>query len=75
MTKREIAIKNAEMAGFHGDTRRWTRLLVESRVNRETLNNAWLRGATMRNLGFKCTCRDCQLENERSKAENGSFDD
>jgi hypothetical protein len=59
MSKREISIKQAEMAGYHSDRARWTRLLVECRVNRTTLNNAWLRGATMKNLGVKCTCFQC----------------
>jgi hypothetical protein len=59
MTKRDIAIRQAELAGYHGDTRRWTRLVVESRVNRGALNEAWLRGATMKNLGVKCSCREC----------------
>lgn len=66
MTKREMAIKRAEMAGYHGDTVLWTRLVVESRVNRETLNSAWLRGATMKNLGFKCTCRECAEQSANS---------
>lgn len=60
MTKRAIAIKNAEMAGFHGDAARWTRLLIESRVNRTTLNNAWQRGAAMKTAGAKCTCYQCR---------------
>ena len=70
MTKREIAIKNAEMAGYHGDIARWTRLVVESRVNRTTLNNAWLRGATMKNLGVKCTCRECAEHSSNSYRRN-----
>jgi hypothetical protein len=59
MTKRDIAIRQAELAGFHGDTRRWTRLVVESRVNRGTLNEAWLRGVSMKAVGVKCSCREC----------------
>lgn len=60
MNKREVSIKSAEIAGFHGDTKRWMRLLVESRVNRETLNNAWLRGAAMKSVGVRCTCHECK---------------
>ena len=69
MTKREIAIKQAEMAGYHGDNARWTRLLVESRVNRTTLNNAWLRGATLKTLGVKCTCYYCKQDRSTGDVE------
>lgn len=70
MTKREIAIKNAEMAGYHGDRARWMRLIVESRVNRTTLNNAWLRGATMKNLGVQCSCFACSQATRSNSVKN-----
>jgi hypothetical protein len=48
------------MAGFHADTARFTRLLVESRVNRVRLNNAWLEGVACTTAGMRCTCHECQ---------------
>lgn len=57
MTKREIAIARAKVAGYENDTRTFTRLLVESRVRRELLNEAWHQGRS-------------QSENNRSKGEN-----
>ena len=44
MTKRRIAIDKARIAGYENDTRTFTRLLVESRVRRELLNEAWQQG-------------------------------
>lgn len=64
MTKRDIAISRARVAGYENDTRTFTRLLVESRVRRELLTEAWHQGRT-------------QGENERSRNENagsGSHD-
>lgn len=51
MTKREIAIAKAKVAGYENDTRTFTRLLVESRVRRELLNEAWHQGEKLRNIG------------------------
>lgn len=48
MTKREIAISKARIAGYENDTRTFTRLLVESRVRRELLNEAWHQGRSQR---------------------------
>lgn len=44
MTKREIAIAKARIAGYENDTRTFTRLLIESRVRRDLLNEAWHQG-------------------------------
>jgi hypothetical protein len=57
MTKREIAIARARIAGYENDTRTFTRLLVESWVRRELLNEAWHQGRS-------------QGESKRSKREN-----
>lgn len=48
MTKREIAIAKARIAGFENDRRTFTRLLVESRVRRALLNEAWHQGRAQR---------------------------
>ena len=55
--KREIAIAKARIAGYENDTRAFTRLLVESRVRRDLLNEAWRNGRS-------------QAESGRSKSEN-----
>ena len=56
-TKREVAIAKARIAGYANDTRTFTRLLVESRVNRAILNEAWHQGLS-------------QKRNERSNPES-----
>lgn len=47
-SKRTVALTLARVAGFEGDTRAFTRLLVESRVNREDMNAAWRAGVAQR---------------------------
>jgi hypothetical protein len=60
ITKRQVWIVSAESAGYHSDSRSFTRLLIEARVNRETLNQAWFRGQAKRQAGVRCTCLDCR---------------
>ena len=60
MSKRETAIVKAKSAGYHNDTRDFTRLLVESRVRRELLNEAWYLGREMKAAGMECGCFFCK---------------
>lgn len=56
---RKDALALARVAGYHSDTRRFVRLIVESRVSRPYLNEAWAAGARARANGVRCTCADC----------------
>jgi hypothetical protein len=48
-TRRQIALAEARVAGYNGDTgRHWLRLLVESRVSRADMLAAWAAGARAR---------------------------
>ena len=47
-SKRVIALACATAAGFEGDCRTFTRLFIESRVNRRDLTLAWERGVSLR---------------------------
>lgn len=60
MTKREVAIQNAKIAGYHGDKRWFTRLIIESRVNRQIMNDAWTVGTKLKTAGVPCACYECK---------------
>lgn len=47
-SKRTAALARAKVAGFEGDSRTFTRLVVEARVNRVDLNAAWRAGVAQR---------------------------
>lgn len=59
MTKRDVALTIAKSAGFHNDTRTFTRAIIERRVNREAMNAAWAAGVAARNSGGRCQCYEC----------------
>ncbi len=59
MTKRDRAIQCAKIAGYHEDTRTYTRLIVECRVNRQVMNEAFQIGRKAKVNGVKCGCYEC----------------
>ena len=61
MTKREHALAAAKIAGYHADSKMFTRLIVECRVNRQAMNSAWIHGQRAKEAGVGCHCRDCNL--------------
>ncbi len=66
---RKTSIILAKVAGYHDDTARFTRLIIESRVNRQTMNEAWHNGKSARANGVKCTCYECKARQaEHDKA-------
>lgn len=65
MNRRDIDIGAARIAGYHDDRRRFARLVVESRVSRAVLDEAWRKGRRQRELGMPCDCYSC---NERGGA-------
>ena len=48
MTKRQTALAEARLAGYRNDRRYFLRLIVESRVDRVAMSDAWAAGATQR---------------------------
>lgn len=48
ITKRARAIARAKMAGYYADTKAFTRLIIESRVNRPTMLRAFEAGRQTR---------------------------
>lgn len=59
MTKRSIALACAKVSGYHEDTATFTRLIIEKRVNRQAMNEAFLNGRQAKANGVKCACRTC----------------
>lgn len=60
MSARQRALEFAAIAGYHGDTARFTRLVVESRVARKALDQAWNLGKTAKEAGVGCHCAECR---------------
>lgn len=61
MQKRRIALAEAKIAGYHSNSRYFTRLIIESRVNRQSMNEAWAAGVSAKKAGISCGCRYCDL--------------
>lgn len=62
---RKLALGLARVAGYHEDSARFVRLLVEERVNRQAMNAEWARGRQMKAAGVPCSCYFC----EKAKGE------
>ena len=67
-TRRERWITAMRIAGYHDDSRAYTRLLCEAHVNRAVLNKAFMAGGRARAAGVGCTCLDCQPTAEQRVA-------
>lgn len=63
---RTLAIAHARRAGYHSDTMAFTRLIIESRVNRQTMNQAWAAGAAAYEAGVRCNCFECTAATDPS---------
>ena len=61
MNKRQSNLIMAKVAGYHNDSKLFTRLVIESRIKRDALNEAWITGASAKLAGVKCLCPDCKL--------------
>lgn len=60
MTKRNVELALARVAGYHQDHSRYTRLLCERRcTSLPALLAAWRAGWKQKQAGTPCTCRDC----------------
>lgn len=61
MSKRNTALAEARIAGYHGNNSYFTRLIIEARVNRQAMNSAWANGAAAKIAGVRCDCSYCRL--------------
>jgi len=58
MTRQET-LNYMRVAGYHADTKQFTRLVIEGRVSNSKAYEAWLSGVTAKKSGMKCMCFDC----------------
>lgn len=59
---RKAALMEAKIAGYHDDTGRFVRAYVESRVSRQSMNEAWQAGVAARLNGVRCDCFYCKRD-------------
>jgi hypothetical protein len=59
--KREHVITALRVAGYHADTARFTRLLIEERISKPAAKEAYAAGQRARAQGVRCDCHDCKL--------------
>lgn len=71
MTKRELNLTKARIAGYHGDNTTFTRLAIEARINRDILKAAWRDGVLARDAGIPCNCNSCVSNADLSKQIEG----
>ncbi len=59
--KRKDALVWLRVAGYHDDSKSWTRLYVENRVSRQAADAEWRRGAALKAAGIACACTACRM--------------
>ncbi len=57
---RSILLALIREAGYHGDTKRGTRLYCENRVSMPAYQKAYQEGVRMKENGVACTCTECR---------------
>lgn len=57
---RAQVLSAARVAGYHGDSATYTRLVIEHQVSRTDMRAAWTSGAAAKTKGVACDCRDCK---------------
>ena len=57
---RKTALALAHVAGYHADKKTFTRLIVESHVGRQRMNDAYQGGGAARLAGVRCDCSECK---------------
>lgn len=64
--KRAIALSMMRTAGYHDDSRSFTRLLITARVSHAVAQQQWAIGRKLRDAGVRCDCLDCRERAEGS---------
>ncbi len=62
--KRSYLLAHIRSTGYHEDTQRFLRLLIENRITKRKANEAYIAGRNARLAGVKCTCPDCNNESD-----------
>lgn len=70
VTKREAALMEARIAGYHDDSGRFTRAVIERRVSYAAMQAAWREGIAMRRAGIPCGCYSCKTAQDARSAGN-----
>lgn len=61
---RKTALVLAKVAGYHSDSKTFTRLIIEAHVNRQAMNEAWHVGVLAKQNGIRCECYECKKQQE-----------
>ena len=59
MTRKDV-LTSIRIAGYHGDQRRFTRLLIENRISANAAGAAYRQGEKQKQGGMKCACFFCK---------------
>lgn len=59
MNQRTATLHLMRIAGYHNDTKRFTRLYCESRISRPVADQAFQTGVKQRANGVLCNCSEC----------------
>ena len=59
MSNRKLTLDLIRIAGYHNDTKKFTRLYCESRLSRTIADHAWQVGAQQKLNGMPCHCAEC----------------
>lgn len=62
MSRREVALTLARVAGYHGDMKEFVRVYVEYRVAMPAMQEAYNAGFRAKINGIPCTCHVCKAE-------------
>lgn len=57
--KKEHLLARLRIAGYHNDTRDFTRLYLEGRVSLRVAQTEFATGVKLRESGMRCTCYEC----------------
>ena len=59
MTKREKALAICKIAGYHGDSKGFTRAYIENKLSYQAAQQAYTQGIREKDAGVPCTCYAC----------------
>lgn len=63
MTKRESALVNCRVAGYHNDSKLFVDAYIENRISYQKAEEAWREGVRAKRNGMKCGCYNCTHTN------------
>lgn len=60
MSKREIALRDCMIAGYHTDKTAFTKIFIANRLNMQSAQEAYNQGVKAKENGTTCTCIKCR---------------